>query len=158
MSIFIYTVAYKGLRQPEVIVTQQELNENGEGKLSKSYSKSGLSEEEGNRYLKNLLTIMDEKKPFTNDRLSLSDLADMVGISNHNLSEIINTKIEQNFYDFVNSYRVEEVKRLIKKDVEQKYSILAHGFEAGFSSKSAFYSAFKKFTNLTPAQYRKDYL
>lgn len=157
MSVFIYTIAYKALRQPEVIVTTEELIED-ENSSAKSYSKSGLNEEEANTHLKKLLFIMENDKPYTNDKISLLDLANMVGISSHNLSEIINTKIEQNFYDFINTYRVEEVKKLIKKDIDQTYSILAHGFEAGFTSKSAFYSSFKKITGKTPAQFRREVL
>ena len=157
ISIFVYAMAYKGLKQPEVIVVEGIKSKSGPEEF-KSYKKSGLKVEDADQYLKKLMKIMDEEKPYRNEKLSLTDLSTMLGISTHNLSELINTKIEQNFYDFVNSYRVEEVQRLIEKDKNSAYSILAHGFEAGFSSKSAFYSAFKKFTGQTPAQFRKEIL
>lgn len=160
ISVFIYAMAYKGLAQPEVKIIEEnsEHEENLTERKAGSYSKSGLSEEEANKYLKNLLLVMDEQKPFKNDKLNLTELSKIIGISNHNLSEILNRKIEQNFYDFINSYRVEEVKKLISEDRNSTYSILAHGFEAGFTSKSAFYSAFKKITGKTPAQFRRENL
>ena len=107
ISAFIYAIAYKGLKQPEVIVVNKLTGESDNIKPI-SYQKSGLNNSTAEDLVKKLLKLMDEEKPFKNEKLSLSDLSKKLGASTHNLSEIINTKIEQNFYDFVNSYRVEE--------------------------------------------------
>jgi AraC-like DNA-binding protein len=158
ISIFLYTLGIKSLKQPQVVL----LDETGESKEEPgteqpgSYKKSGLADEFAESYLEELLNIMREEQPYKNSKLNLSDLSKMVGVSNHNLSEVINKKLESSFYDFINKYRVEEVKKLIAEDENQAYSILAHGYEAGFSSKSAFYSSFKKICGITPAQYREE--
>ncbi len=160
ISIFLFVLAYKSLQRHDIrlildepLETNTKTDENA-GRLT--YKKSGLSEDAADEYQQKLLKLMDDEKPYLNNKINLSDLSVMLGVSAHNLSEIINTKLNQNFYDFINKYRVEEVQRLIREDTEMKFSILALGYEAGFSSKSAFYSAFKKFSGQTPAQYREE--
>lgn len=168
MSVFLYVIGYKILHRPQIYFYGEEIKEPAETsaipiKLVKeanqknlAYKKSGLSKEAADTYLKKLHEVMDKNKPYLDSKLSLADLSGMVGISSHNLSEVINTKLNQNFYDFVNSYRIEEVKKLIEDDKEAKYNLLSLALEAGFSSKSSFNNTFKRITGLTPSQFREE--
>lgn len=94
---------------------------------------------------------MADEKPFTNPKLTLSDLADSIETTPNHLSQIINQFEGVNFHDFVNGYRIEE---FIKRASDNKeFSILAHAFDAGFNSKSSFNNVFKKHHGLAPSKY-----
>lgn len=100
--------------------------------------------------------LMSREKFHREFDLSLTELAQQMGINPRLLSKVINTKAKMNFYDFVNRYRVEEFKQRVSQPGPHRTLLdLAH--DCGFGSKATFNSAFKKSTGLTPSQYRKKF-
>jgi AraC-like DNA-binding protein len=161
-SILIYSIGYISLRQPQIFGLPIQKPDVEPVPVSKeameermSYQKSGLTDIEAQSYLTNLLQMMITDRPYLNSDLTLRELAGKLSISPHNLSEILNTRLNQSFYDFINSYRVEEVKRRLADKESGNYSLIAIAFDSGFNSKSTFNTIFKKQTGTTPSQYRQ---
>ena len=90
---------------------------------------------------------------FTNPILNLRTLALELDLKEKELSRLINECGKVNFYQFINEYRIEKFKQLVQSSKFQQFSILGLASEAGFSSKSTFYAAFKKFEGMSPKQY-----
>lgn len=156
--ILIYAMGYLGLRQPAIFTQVTESTQKAE-ELSadndhEKYQRSGLDRETSHAFLSELTRHMEEQKPYLEGDLVLPQLADQLGISPNYLSQIINEQLNVNFYDFVNGYRVEEAKQRIRV-AKKSPNILGIALDSGFNSKSAFYTAFKKVTSMTPTQYRK---
>jgi AraC-like DNA-binding protein len=159
MAVYVYAIGYMGLVKSEVLADPlrrkpvEEAEEDFDMPLEK-YGKSGLSEEKAESCRKALLALMDEKKPYTDPDLTLSGLALILGVSSHNLSEVINTRTGNSFFDFVSRYRVEKVKSDLVDPAKNGFKLLAVAFDAGFNSKSSFNTVFKKFTGTTPSRFR----
>ena len=103
-----------------------------------------------------IVAYMQDKKPYLDAELTLSTLAKQLNMSRTQLSQLINDGLGENFYDFVNKYRVEEVKRLMTDPAAKNFNLLGIALEAGFKSKSTFNLIFKRFTGLTPTEYKKN--
>lgn len=149
VSIVILSIGYLGLSKPIIITEELENNR------VRKYEKSTLTAEKSEIYLQKLIRIIEEKKPFLESDLTLQKLADMISLPSYHLSQIINEKKNQNFFDFINSYRVEEAKTLLADPRSELLTVLAVAEEVGFNSKSSFNNAFKKCTSMTPTQYRE---
>lgn len=111
-----------------------------------------------NKYLKKLTSFMEERKPYLDCELTLQKLAFQTDIPEKDLSILINHQLGKHFFDFVNEYRINEAKEVLKNPNEKDVTILEILYQVGFNSKSSFYTAFKKITNQTPVQYRKQHL
>jgi AraC-like DNA-binding protein len=114
-----------------------------------------VNEKEYNSALLKLQQYMIEEKPFLNPSLTIQDIAAFIEIPVRDLSLLINHKLDLHFYDFVNTYRIENAMNILKDTTKNKVTILEILYEVGFNSKSSFNTAFKKHTGYTPTDYRK---
>jgi AraC-like DNA-binding protein len=129
--------------------------ENSEIEITPKYKKNSLPDSKLNEISKKIECYITNEKPYRNPELRLNDLALLIQEHPHHVSQVINDTYKKNFYDFINFYRIEESKILLKSHEFNKFTITAIGFEVGFNSKSAFYSSFKKLANITPVQFKK---
>lgn len=137
------------LPQPNEAVVEKEVTE------TDRYKNSGLKKEAAERHLRELLEYMEAEKPYLNGKLSLKEVAQHLDISVNHLSQVINEQLRKSFFDFINTYRVEEVKRLLNESKHEQLTLLAVAYDSGFNSKSSFNGIFKKVTGITPSQYLK---
>ena len=154
VSIIMYAIGYKGLQQPEIFAGIDAAAIPEAAAAKKKYEKSTLTPAKAEAYYQKLLHVMATEKPYRQRDLSLPKLAQRLSMSTHHLSQIINERLQQNFFELVNQYRIEEAKSML---IEQaNINVAEIGFEAGFSSVSAFNIAFKKYTGMSPSQFRRE--
>jgi AraC-like DNA-binding protein len=180
IALLVYGIGYMALRQPEIfrfdtgeypvagaasaappgtptqapaMAPPEPAVETDQG--GSRYQRSGLSDWEAAALKKALLTAMDHDRPWQDSDLTLADLAGRLSTTPHKLSEVLNSQLEQSFYDFVNAYRVRYVQRRIESGDAKNLTILSLALDAGFASKSTFNDVFKKHTGQTPSDYRR---
>lgn len=120
------------------------------------YKSSGLTPQFARECIRRLERLMETEKVYRDADLSLQSLAEKLSVSSHVLSQVINEELNRNFSDFINWYRVEEAKKIFRTPKEAQKKIAAVAFDVGFNTIVAFYNAFKKNTDMTPAQYKKE--
>lgn len=161
LSLFILMIGYFGIKQTwifsgQIPVEAQDQQENIRQETDfVQYRKSGLKNEQADALQVQLERIMKEEKPFLDHKLTLKSLAEHLDIHPNYLSQLINERFQRNFYDFINTARVEEFKKLVQQPESQNYTLLALAIECGFSSKSSFNKFFKKSTGKTPSEFIK---
>jgi AraC-like DNA-binding protein len=167
---YIYMAAYKGFIQPTIWQIQAGVNkqtveeeifemENVKEEVtidnSAKTSKPKLPDNKIEEIVRKVTEVMETDRLYQEPELTLQQLADKLQYPYYQVSQAINDGMNKNFYDLVNNYRIEEAKRLLLDPKNLNYTVLSVGFEAGFNSKTTFNTVFKKFTGLTPTEYRQ---
>lgn len=146
ISSFLLLVVYAAVRDPYVFLPLPE---------RKKYDRSSLPESYVEHQLEKLMTLMDDQKPHLRSDLKLQDLAELLGISTHHVTQLLNQQVGKTFHAFVNTYRIEEACNRLRDPSYRGYSVLAIANDVGFNSKSTFNRIFKQHTQMTPSQYAK---
>lgn len=155
--LFMNRLMLKVLRVPGIfsILTEDETKDI-QPEIPK-YGSSAVKEDEKKKVEEQLLDLMRKDKPYLDSELSLNELATRLSVKPKVLSQVTNEKLNQNFFDFINTHRIEEAKRLLAEPEDSKITVLEVLYEVGFNSKSSFNTLFKKNTGLTPSEFKKKY-
>jgi AraC-like DNA-binding protein len=148
---FIYVIGYQAVARKFPLVEAGA----GEGSglvESEKYSRSGLSDEQARHYLARLCEWMETRQVYTESDLRLSNLAEQLAITPNQLSQIINQQAGKSFYDFVNEYRIDHAKHLLKEQPDK--TVLEVALAVGFGNKTTFNRVFKQHTRTTPTDFR----
>ncbi|MEM9076360.1 MAG: AraC family transcriptional regulator [Bacteroidota bacterium] len=141
-----YLVLYKLIFAPKEVLPKSDEAKYKTSSLNTASITSNKSE---------LFRLMNEERLFTNNNLTVNDVAKRMNIPRQHLSEILNIHLKTGFQDFLNQYRVEAFIECLKSDQYRNYTIMGIAQEVGFSSKSSFNTTFKKIKGMTPSQYKK---
>jgi len=118
--------------------------------------KTLLPESELEKIKAKLQSLVESEKPFLDSQLTLSNLAKQLGVNSTVLSYVINSGFDKNFNDFVNEFRINEVKNKLKSGAAENLNLLGIALDSGFNSKATFNRAFKKFTGVSPKEFQND--
>jgi len=161
VAILIYSLAYSTWNKKNTVdSSSQKKPQTAKNILTDSEKTKGrssyvLNDEQFKEYSNRIKEAMEEDKVFTENELSLSELSKKIGIQPYQLSELISRVYGESFFDFINRHRIEEFKAKLEEPEYSSYSLLGIAMDCGFNSKSSFNTAFKKFTGITPSEYRK---
>ncbi len=147
----------KALKYKLRILAQRISEKEAKQKTEKLHpaKRTHFSPEEKEKYMTAILNYMEREKPYLDHEIKQSDIAKELQMSVHLFSEVLNICFEKNFNNFMNIYRVDKAKQLMRDPKLNHYKILALGYEAGFPSKSSFNRVFKNLTGVTPTEYQK---
>lgn len=151
-SLLIYWMGYQGLIRYHILRDRIQLRS-----LIKTHTKDPVESQTENpdfSQLRHITYQIEAQKLFLNPYLSITSVAEILGMSVSKLSKIINSQSEKNFPELINAFRIQHATALLSDPRFDNYTIVAIGLESGFNSKSAFYAAFKKQHDLSPSDYR----
>ncbi|MCB4798127.1 helix-turn-helix domain-containing protein [Neotamlana laminarinivorans] len=166
--LYIY-LGYKGLYQSQIFIPsflldnlytnteKQVVLNNIKEEKHKIRRLDNLNSVEIENLKNKLYLLLTKEKVYLNEELNLTELAEQIGISNKKLSELLNHHLNTNFYDLVNHYRIENVKKRFESGDAEKYTIISIAYDAGFKSKASFYRIFKQKEGVSPSTYSKKY-
>ena len=163
LLIFVFVLGIFGFRQnqltsvidsPQIPTPQIKAPAKTEEEVSDKYKHSSLKEAQATAYMQKIIDYINASAIWKDNELSIDKISAQTDIPKYYISQVLNEKLQKNFYTFINEYRIEYAMKLIKSPEHKNWSFVAIAFESGFNSKSVFNSFFKKHTGMTPTEYK----
>lgn len=155
LILSVFYVNYQGIQHYTLLQFDPSLHKTSEneGASKEITSKKVRLTDEEEELEELILGTIEDQKLYLEPKLSLHELAEILGKSKHLISKVINSKEGRSFYDLINGYRVQHLKKLLNDPSKSNFTILTLGYESGFNSKASLNRIFKNLTGLTPKQY-----
>ncbi|MBP1166198.1 AraC-like DNA-binding protein [Chryseobacterium sp. PvR013] len=156
--LFIVVAAYFGISRVGILdlpVGIDMTEDKEEDHEMVKYQKNSPGDEAIQSIYEKLVYKMEHEKLYKDPELNLNNIAKVLEVHPNVLSQVINSMEQKNFYDYINRQRIEEFKRTVVLQENQKYTILSLAFECGFNSKTSFNRNFKKYMNCSPTEFLK---
>ncbi len=150
MIAFIFGIALHGYFNDKVF-NGFDLFESTE---KKKYQNSSLRSDFGEQIMARLDQLMVEEKLYVDDEINLEKLALKLGVTRHQLSQVLNEHAGLNFFEYINQHRIEEAKTLLLTTSKKELNIIEIAYKVGYSNKVTFNNTFKKHTGMTPSEFR----
>ena len=141
----------------EAVETETTVATADEASPRQKYASNTLGRNEAREIARKVDEVMAVEKPYLQTDLKVGDLAALVGISSHKLSQFFSQHKGHTFYDYVNKFRVEEFKRIVKDEKNRSLTLSAMAEKAGFSSRASFFRHFKNIEGISPGEYLRNY-
>ncbi|WP_336516733.1 helix-turn-helix transcriptional regulator [Pollutibacter soli] len=166
ITIFMYWISYSALKQPAIfsVIRGGALPPESATPVLrvhrpiKKYASSNLSPDEKERICQSLEALMTQTKLYLHADVTIDQLADKLSCSRHVLSQVLNECVQQTFYNYINSFRIEHAKQMLNNARYNDNKIASIAYDSGFNSLSAFNEVFKKMTGTTPSKFRTEKL
>ncbi len=154
-ALVVFLTGYVSLWQPELFQKARAAQTAEPPKPLPKYQRNRLEDEEAAELARSITAKMADAKLYRDQALTLQALADAVGAPPHTVSQVLNLHLRKSFFVFVNSYRAEELMASLSDRAQDSRGVLDLALEAGFNSKSTLNSFFKRYTGLTPSEFRE---
>jgi AraC-like DNA-binding protein len=150
-SVLVLIIGFFGLKHGSIFVSAP-ISFNMETAVLSSESSKDLNRDE-EAFVHRLLGYMTSSKPHQNPDINLAKLSNDLKVAPEYLSGVLNGRLNMNFFDFINHYRIEEFKDRCKDPKSKNLTLISLAFDCGFNSKATFNRVFKKIVGCTPSEY-----
>jgi AraC-like DNA-binding protein len=152
-TMYVLFIGYFGIKQGRIFTDTQVIEEEQPIQNSKKNNSNVTEKKDYSVIINRLTLLMEQEQPYLDPELNLAKLSSLLKTKPDIISEVLNSSLGQNFFDYINKYRIEEFKIKCLSEENKHLSVIGVAYDCGFNSKAAFYRAFNKFEGMSPTAY-----